>query len=201
MHQLHPSCFPNERSKKRAIIPATLLALVFPLCATLAGCSQKKGEPAKETKQSTQPKNANTAKTAAAPDAVPLEKPRDADGAGGNQDTPGSEELADPTAKPGSAQAQWILIGWKGGAGDSKRTQEQAKQLAEKVAKEAQTEKNFTKLVKKYSDGPKENGGKTAMMTESEASAVFKPVFKLEKGAVSKPIKGPSGYIIFKRIK
>ena len=107
----------------------------------------------------------------------------------------------DPTARPGSIQAQMILIGWKGGAGDAKRTPAQAETLAKKVIAEAKKEKNFSKLVDKYSDGPKTNKGRTPPMTPEEAAPIFKPVFKLKVGDVTAPVKGSKGYYIFKRIK
>lgn len=106
----------------------------------------------------------------------------------------------EPEIAPGAVQAQMIVIGWEGGMGDTSRTPEQAEALAAKVAQEAKTG-NFGKLVRKYSDGPKTNKGRTPPLTVEEAAPIFKPVFELEKGGVTGPIKGPNGFYIFKRIK
>lgn len=122
---------------------------------------------------------------------------REGDGTDDTQDT----TPTDPTARPGSIQAQMILIGWKGGAGDAKRTPAQAETLAKKVVSEAKKEKNLSKLVDKYSDGPKTNQGRTPPMTPEEAAPIFKSVFKLKVGEVAAPVKGSKGYYIFKRIK
>ncbi len=118
---------------------------------------------------------------------------------------PAESDVADkaeqePEIAPGAVQAQMIVIGWEGGMGETSRTPEQAETLAAKVAKEAKTG-NFDKLVRKYSDGPKTNKGKTPPLTVEEAAPIFKPVFELKKGEVTEPIKGPNGFYIFKRVK
>jgi hypothetical protein len=186
----------------------TLIAALAISAAALgsAGCDKKKGEDQKagaeppaseaEAPEAEEPgKGGTDGGEKAAPD------PRAAgEGDAGGQ--PEAKTPTDPTARPGSAQAQMIIVGWKGGAGKAKRTEEQAKALAEKVVKEAKKgDKKFAELVLKYSDGPKENGGRTAPMTETEASKAFKPVFELKKGEISDPIKGPGGYFVFKRLK
>jgi parvulin-like peptidyl-prolyl isomerase len=114
--------------------------------------------------------------------------------------TEGGEEKPILAPRPGSIQAQMILIAWKGEATDAKRTQAQAETLAKKVAEEAK-KGDFDELVEKYSDGSKVNKGKTPPMAADEAAPIFKPVFDLKVGEVTGPIKASSGYYVFKRTK
>lgn len=114
--------------------------------------------------------------------------------------TEGGEEKPILAPRPGSIQAQMILIAWKGDATSAERTPAQAETLAKKVAEEAKNG-DFDELVGKYSDGPKVNKGKTPPMAADEAAPIFKPVFDLKVGEVTEPIKASSGYYVFKRIK
>ncbi len=108
---------------------------------------------------------------------------------------------ADDKIPAGAAQAQVLIVSWKGAMDGVKRTKAQAKALADKVLTET-GKTPFEKLVAKYSDGPnKKSGGKVPAMTKKDASEVFQPVFALKVGQVSKVIEGPNGYYIFKRIK
>lgn len=115
---------------------------------------------------------------------------------------PDEARPADARLATGQVQAQQILIAWKGSGEGIKasRTKEQAKTLAENVAKQA-AKGDFCSLVKKYSDGSKDDCGKLMPMKESEAIDMFKPLFKLNVGGVTQVVTGPDGYYILKRIK
>ena len=191
--------------------------IVVVVCLLVLGCGKKKGE--KPAASSGGPPASAGADKVAADQGVrrlrEVKKPDDTarPAARPDQARPGEARADDSDKKPearpeaappvkGQAQAQMLVIGWKGGGIEGvKRTPEQAKALAAKVSAMA-AKGNFTKLVKKYSDGPnKDSGGKTAAMTAKDAVALFKPVFKLQVGQVSKVVKGDDGYYIFKRIK
>ncbi len=116
----------------------------------------------------------------------------------------------DPTIpKAGQATARMILIPWKDAenlAEEISRSKADAKKLADEVlakAKAAPTEKNFAKLVKKYSMGPtKDNGGKVGPFGPKDVPAfIAKAVFPLKKGAISNVVESKSGFHIFMRTK
>ncbi len=195
-----------------------VLAL-FAGMGAISGCSKKKegADKKQAAKQTPQPaadqSNANQAAgqtgdatgTAKAGDQAAAEKPsgNQAGDQTGDQagDQAGEQAQADEKIPAGAAEAQVIIVSWKGAMDGVKRTKEQAKALADKVVAQA-AKTPFAKLVSQYSDGPnKDSGGKVPPMTKKDASAVFQPVFSLKPGQVSKVVEGPNGYYIFKRIK
>ena len=182
-----------------------LAAVALIATAATPGCSKKKEEKgAKKAEPAAAVQKGEEQKAVDA--AAPKTEPRQAaqkDGAKQTDEAAQGTDQAKPDEKvpAGAAQAQVIIISWKGAMDGVKRTKAQAKTLADKVL--AETAKTpFGKLVAKYSDGPnKDQGGKVPPMTKKDASAVFQPVFSLKVGQVSKVVEGPNGYYIFKRIK
>ncbi|MFH2010462.1 MAG: peptidylprolyl isomerase [bacterium] len=123
-----------------------------------------------------------------------------------NDDT--DDMAADPTIPTaGQATARMILIGWKDSSVpvEVKRSKDDARKLAEAAladAKRDASEKNFIKLVKKYSDTAKESGGKVGPFGPKEVPAyIAKAVFPLKKNGVSAIVETKAGFHIFMRTK
>lgn len=75
-----------------------------------------------------------------------------------------------------------------------------ARARAEAALKEARAGKNFTDLVKQYSEDPgAAQGGDTGWIAQGQLiKSLDEPVFKLKKGDVSAVLESPAGYHIFK---
>jgi len=178
---------------------------VFAFCAFLTfGCGKKtdKGddeEKADKIQKTEDKEDVESAETDEPGDTEQKGAPTDP-GEEKTAETEGGEQKPILTPRPGSIQAQMILIAWKGAVSSAERTPAQAETLAKKVAEEAK-KGDFDELVDKYSDGTKVNKGKTPPMAADEAAPIFKPVFDLKVGEVTGPIKASSGYYVFKRIK
>ncbi len=91
-----------------------------------------------------------------------------------------------------------------------KRTLNEARELAAKVAAEARSGADFAELAVKYSDWPQADrkaspgyGGKLGMLTDSESAVLpeaFKTALALKVGEVSQPVESQFGVHIFKRL-
>ena len=101
--------------------------------------------------------------------------------------------------------ASHILIGYKGAQrAKSERSKEEAKKLADKVAKEAKAkDADFAALAKKYSEGPSApRGGDLGPFSRGRMVKPFSDAaFALKVGDVSDPVETPFGYHVIKRTK
>ncbi|MCA9647804.1 MAG: peptidyl-prolyl cis-trans isomerase [Myxococcales bacterium] len=101
--------------------------------------------------------------------------------------------------------ASHILIGYKGAQrAKSERSKDEAKKLADKIAKEAKAKgADFGALAKKYSEGPSgPKGGDLGPFTRGRMVKPFSDAaFALKPGDVSEPVETPFGYHIIKRTK
>ncbi|MCA9629349.1 MAG: peptidyl-prolyl cis-trans isomerase [Myxococcales bacterium] len=101
--------------------------------------------------------------------------------------------------------ASHILIGYKGAQrAKSDRSKEEAKKLADKIAKEAKAKgADFAALAKKYSEGPSApRGGDLGPFSRGRMVKPFSDAaFDLKVGDVSDPVETPFGYHIIKRTK
>jgi len=106
---------------------------------------------------------------------------------------------------PEEITASHILISYKGAErSEAKRTKEEARQLAERVLKEAKAKgADFAALAKKYSDGPtKDKGGDLGAFKKGAMDPAFeKAAFKLKVGEISGVVETPFGFHIIKRTK
>jgi parvulin-like peptidyl-prolyl isomerase len=114
------------------------------------------------------------------------------------------KEIEKEEAKtPEEVGARHILISYKGAErAEATRTKEEAKNLAEKVLKEAQAEDaDFAALAKKYSDGPSgEKGGDLGTFGKGKMAPPFeKAAFGLKVGELSGVVETKFGFHIIKR--
>jgi len=101
--------------------------------------------------------------------------------------------------QPEAVHARHILIKVEPGATDE--TWKEAKKEADKVAKQARAKNaNFVELARQHSHGPtKETGGDLGFVPRGTTVEDFEgPLFDLEPGQVSDPVRTPFGWHIIK---
>jgi parvulin-like peptidyl-prolyl isomerase len=118
----------------------------------------------------------------------------------------GAKEVAAEPAE--SATASHILIRYAGSArapAEITRSKEEAKQLAESIAKKAQAPgADFAELASQYTEDPsgKSNGGKLGTFTRDRMVPEFsKATFELSPGSVSDVVETTYGFHIIYREK
>jgi hypothetical protein len=113
---------------------------------------------------------------------------------------------AEPAVPPEMATASHILIRYAGAmrtTGDITRSKDEARKLAEQVARKAKARgADFQQLANEYTEDPsgKGTGGKLGTFPRGRMVPEFdKPVFALQPGEVSDLVETPFGFHIIKR--
>jgi hypothetical protein len=165
------------------LAPATFL-IPLTVVVTMVAC-----DPPKKASPSTPPA-VSVASAAAAP--TPTEPP---------PATP--EPSAEP--EPESIAAQHVLIAYRGAKGSPrtvKRSQAEARKLAEQIVAKARAGADFSELAAEFSDDPgtNTNRGNLGKFTKDKMVPEFAgPAFKLREGEISDVVETPFGYHVIKR--
>lgn len=120
---------------------------------------------------------------------------------GGEQQEAEAPKTIQP-APPGSVRASHVLISYSGAErATSTRSKDEAKSLAEDLARRAEAGENFEELAKAYSDCPTaERGGDLGFFQKGRMVKAFEDAsFGLEPGQISGVVETKFGYHVIKR--